>query len=94
VSSHPVRGLPAAYEPDELPNSSTFWLAICRWSGHARAPVFVDRFKDEIPGYMQKHLVKAGITGGPSQRWRGHTCLRTRLEHDLYYIENWSIWLT
>ena len=57
-------------------------------------PVFVDRFKDEIPGYMQKHLVKAGITGWAQVNgWRGHTCLRTRLEHDLYYIENWSIWL-
>ena len=26
-------------------------------------PVFVERFKDQIPGYMQKHMVKAGITG-------------------------------
>ena len=25
--------------------------------------------------------------------WRGDTCLNTRIAHDLYYIENWSLWL-
>jgi putative colanic acid biosysnthesis UDP-glucose lipid carrier transferase len=56
-------------------------------------PVFVDHFKDEIPGYMQKHLVKAGITGWAQVNgWRGSTDLTQRIEHDLYYIENWSLW--
>lgn len=55
-------------------------------------PVFVERFKDEIPDYMQKHLVKAGITGWAQVNgWRGNTDLRKRIEHDLYYIENWSL---
>ena len=57
-------------------------------------PVFVERFKTEIPGYMQKHLVKAGITGWAQVNgWRGDTDLAKRIEHDLYYIENWSLWL-
>ena len=57
-------------------------------------PVFVDKFKNEIPRYMQKHMVKAGITGWAQVNgWRGDTDLQTRIEHDLYYIDNWSLWL-
>ena len=56
-------------------------------------PIFVEKFKDEIPLYMQKHLVKAGITGWAQVNgWRGDTDLNKRIEYDLYYIENWSIW--
>jgi len=54
---------------------------------------FVEKFKYEIPGYMQKHMVKAGITGWAQVNgWRGDTCLKTRVEFDLFYIENWSLW--
>ena len=57
-------------------------------------PMFVEQFKEEIPDYMKKHLVKAGITGWAQVHgWRGDTDLNTRIEYDLYYIENWSIWL-
>jgi len=56
--------------------------------------VFVERFKHEIPGYMQKHMVKAGITGWAQiNGWRGDTDLAKRIECDLWYIENWSVWL-
>ncbi len=56
-------------------------------------PEFVERFKQEIPGYMQKHLVKAGITGWAQVNdFRGHTDLHERIQCDLYYIENWSLW--
>lgn len=57
-------------------------------------PMFVEQFKEEIPDYMKKHLVKAGITGWAQVNgWRGDTDLATRIEFDLYYIENWSLWL-
>lgn len=57
-------------------------------------PVFVDQFKHEIPAYMKKHMVKAGITGWAQVHgWRGDTDLSKRIEYDLYYIENWSLWL-
>lgn len=57
-------------------------------------PMFVEQFKEEIPGYMKKHLVKAGITGWAQVNgWRGDTDLHTRIEYDLYYIEHWSLWL-
>lgn len=56
-------------------------------------PHFVEQFKDEIPDYMQKHLVKAGITGWAQVKgWRGNTDLHQRIEHDIFYIENWSVW--
>ena len=55
-------------------------------------PVFVEKFKHEVPGYMQKHRVKAGITGWAQiNGWRGDTDLTKRIEHDLYYIRNWSL---
>jgi putative colanic acid biosynthesis UDP-glucose lipid carrier transferase len=55
-------------------------------------PVFIEEFRTEIPDYMQKHLVKAGITGWAQVNgWRGDTDLGTRIKYDLYYIENWSI---
>ena len=55
-------------------------------------PMFVEQFKDEIPNYMKKHLVKAGITGWAQVHgWRGDTDLKTRIEYDLYYIEHWSL---
>ncbi len=56
-------------------------------------PEFIERFRDQIPGYMQKHLVKAGITGWAQVNdLRGNTDLGKRIEYDLFYIENWSVW--
>lgn len=53
---------------------------------------FVEQFKEQIPRYMQKHMVKAGITGWAQiNGWRGNTSLEKRIEYDLYYIENWSL---
>ncbi|OYV96560.1 MAG: undecaprenyl-phosphate glucose phosphotransferase [Planctomycetia bacterium 21-64-5] len=54
----------------------------------------VEKFRDQIPNYLQRHQVKAGITGWAQVNgWRGNTSLRRRLECDLYYISNWSFWL-
>jgi len=53
---------------------------------------FIDQFKEQIPNYMKKHLVKAGITGWAQVHGlRGDTDLNERIEYDLYYIENWSL---
>jgi putative colanic acid biosynthesis UDP-glucose lipid carrier transferase len=41
---------------------------------------------------MQKHIVKAGITGWAQVNgWRGDTDINERIKHDLYYINNWSL---
>ena len=55
--------------------------------------VFIEQFKSQIPHYMLRHKVKAGITGWAQiNGWRGNTSLEKRIECDLYYIERWSIW--
>jgi exopolysaccharide biosynthesis polyprenyl glycosylphosphotransferase len=57
-------------------------------------PVFIEAFRREVPGYMLRHKVKAGVTGWAQVHgWRGDTSLHERVEHDLYYIQNWSIGL-
>lgn len=56
-------------------------------------PDFVEVFKEQVPNYMKKHMVKAGITGWAQVNgWRGDTDLNQRIEHDLYYIQHWSLW--
>ncbi len=54
-------------------------------------------FSDVLSSYAARHKVKPGITGWAQVcGWRGETDtedkLVKRFEHDLYYIENWSIW--
>ncbi len=55
-------------------------------------------YRDVVEQYAIRHRVKPGITGWAQVNgWRGETDtenkLIKRVEHDLYYIENWSIWL-
>lgn len=55
-------------------------------------PFFVEKFKEEIPRYMIKHQVRPGLTGWAQVNgYRGDTSIIKRIEHDLYYIENWSL---
>ena len=55
-------------------------------------PFFVERFKEEIPRYMIKHQVRPGMTGWAQVNGlRGDTSITRRIEHDLYYIENWTL---
>jgi lipopolysaccharide/colanic/teichoic acid biosynthesis glycosyltransferase len=55
-------------------------------------PVFIEEFRREIPGYMLRHKVKAGLTGWAQVHgWRGNTSLHERVEHDIHYIQNWSL---
>ena len=55
-------------------------------------------YKSRIPKYMLRHKVKPGITGWAQVNgYRGRTETREkmalRIEHDLWYIQNWSLWL-
>jgi Undecaprenyl-phosphate glucose phosphotransferase len=55
-------------------------------------PVFVTKFRSEIPHYMLRHKVKSGITGWAQVNgWRGNTSLAHRIECDLFYIKYWSL---
>jgi Undecaprenyl-phosphate glucose phosphotransferase len=57
-------------------------------------PVFVERFRQTVPGYMLRHKVKSGVTGWAQVHGlRGNTSLEKRIEYDIEYIERWSFWL-
>ncbi len=57
-------------------------------------PQFVEKFREEIPRYMVKHQVRPGMTGWAQVNgYRGNTSIRKRIDHDLYYIENWTVGL-
>ncbi len=55
-------------------------------------PLFVEKFKEEIPRYMVKHQVRPGLTGWAQiNGLRGDTSIEKRVEYDLYYIEHWTM---
>ena len=57
-------------------------------------PELIGKFRKEVPKYMLRLKVKAGVTGWAQVHgWRGNTSIEKRIEHDMYYIENWSLWL-
>jgi lipopolysaccharide/colanic/teichoic acid biosynthesis glycosyltransferase len=56
------------------------------------------RFSQMVEGYSARHRLPPGITGWAQiNGWRGEVDdpekLRARFAHDLWYIENWSLWL-
>ncbi len=57
-------------------------------------PAYVEHFRRQIPRYMERHREKAGCTGwAVINGLRGDTSIEERTKYDLYYIENWSLWL-
>ncbi len=57
-------------------------------------PYFVQQFSQEIPKYLDRHLVKTGLTGWAQiHGLRGDTSIARRTQYDLYYVQNWSLWL-
>ena len=55
-------------------------------------PGFVKKFLGEVSRYNYRHRLKVGITGWAQVNgWRGDTSIRRRVEHDLYYLQNWTL---
>ena len=82
------------YSLDEFPQ---FWNVLkgdmSLVGPRPEVPFYVDQFKEEVPRYMLKHLVRPGITGWAQVNGlRGDTSIPQRIRYDIYYIENWSIW--
>ncbi len=87
---------------DELPqlfNVLTGALSLVGPRPHAMQAKAANRLYDEVvDGYFPRHRVKPGITGWAQiHGWRGETDtqdkIQQRVEHDLFYIENWSVFL-
>jgi lipopolysaccharide/colanic/teichoic acid biosynthesis glycosyltransferase len=56
-------------------------------------PYFVKKFQHEVAQYNTRHYLKVGITGWAQVNgWRGDTSIAKRVEFDLHYLRNWSLW--
>ncbi len=77
---------------DELPQLWNVLLGDMSLVGpRPERPVFVRKFRNQVPHYMLRHKVRAGITGWAQVNgWRGNTSLDRRIECDLFYIRHWS----
>ena len=78
---------------DELPQFFNIFIGDMSLVGpRPERPFYVEKFRDEIPHYMIKHQVRPGLTGWAQVNgYRGDTSIEKRIDHDLYYIENWSM---
>jgi lipopolysaccharide/colanic/teichoic acid biosynthesis glycosyltransferase len=81
------------YNLDELPQLFNVLAGQMSLVGpRPEQPGYVEKFKDDIPRYFQRHKVKSGVTGWAQVNgFRGDTSITERTKYDLYYVENWSL---
>ncbi len=80
---------------DEIPQLiNVFWGHMSLVGPRPEQPYYVQKFREYIPRYMERHREKAGMTGWAQiNGLRGDTSILERTKYDLWYVENWSLWL-
>lgn len=80
---------------DELPQFINVLLGEMSLVGpRPEQPYYVNLFRESVPHYMERHREKAGMTGWAQVNGlRGDTSIVERTKYDIWYTENWSIWL-
>jgi exopolysaccharide biosynthesis polyprenyl glycosylphosphotransferase len=80
---------------DELPQLINVLLGQMSLVGpRPEQEAYVKQFREYIPRYMERHQMKAGMTGWAQVNGlRGDTSIEERTKYDLWYVENWSLWL-
>ena len=83
------------YSIDELPQFFNIFKGEMSLIGpRPERPYLVNKFKESVPKYMIKHHVKPGMTGWAQiNGYRGNTSIVKRIEYDIYYVENWTLFL-
>ena len=83
------------YSIDELPQFFNVLRGDMSLIGpRPEVPFHVNHFKEEIPLYLVRQQVRPGITGWAQVHGlRGDTSIEKRVQFDIWYIENWSLWL-
>ena len=80
---------------DELPQLFNVFVGQMSLIGpRPELPFYVSQFKEEVPLYLVRQQIRPGMTGWAQVNgFRGDTSIESRVEYDIWYIENWSLGL-